>query len=349
MQVLRLVCSCLKNAPASDTWDLSSLLVNGSPVSSEPVTAVLSVIYSSMCAFEYKRDRTQGQYSLARLLEMLLFADAVGCSKQALQQLAGMLGSEVRAELEFTLTDSSILGSSSSSAGGQATAAAAAEGRDGAAASRVVTLQLDCVYGTDADDDSHWVQRWDADCIGDQQHMTAQQMQQLLQQLQQQLESLLFVGFKLDLQQLLQPALRFLRANAGYLMGHLGVFYDPSFAGAIFSQRVLAAAGGASGVELLSRSLLQQPLGRGFGFGSMFTDVTYEHVEEPQPLDTISFTATLLQKLYVFAKGARVKVVLQDNGRMLIQLLNADGSSHSSGEEAEYTFGLVVGDNHTFT
>ncbi|WIA24128.1 hypothetical protein OEZ85_013723 [Tetradesmus obliquus] len=30
LQVLRLVCSCLRESPASDTWDLSSLLVNGS-------------------------------------------------------------------------------------------------------------------------------------------------------------------------------------------------------------------------------------------------------------------------------------------------------------------------------
>lgn len=56
MQVLRLVCSCLQNAPASDTWDLSSLLaalVNGSPVSQSVVsqsvvTAVLSVVYSNL-------------------------------------------------------------------------------------------------------------------------------------------------------------------------------------------------------------------------------------------------------------------------------------------------------------
>jgi hypothetical protein len=44
VQVLRLVCSCLQNAPARDTWDLSSLLVNGSPVSQATVEAVLSVI-----------------------------------------------------------------------------------------------------------------------------------------------------------------------------------------------------------------------------------------------------------------------------------------------------------------
>lgn len=54
MQVLRLVCSCLRNAPASDAWDLSSLLVNGSPVSQSTVTAVLSALYSHLGALGFK-------------------------------------------------------------------------------------------------------------------------------------------------------------------------------------------------------------------------------------------------------------------------------------------------------
>jgi hypothetical protein len=39
--------------PASDTWDLSSLLVNGSPVSQETVTAVLEVLCSNLGALDF--------------------------------------------------------------------------------------------------------------------------------------------------------------------------------------------------------------------------------------------------------------------------------------------------------
>jgi hypothetical protein len=100
-------------------------------------------------------------------------------------------------------------------------------------------------------------------------HLSKQRSQQLLQQLSQQLESLLFVGFKLDLQQLLQPALRFLRAHADWIM--YTVIKDQ--ADTIFTPRVLAAAGGASGAELLMRACVQRPLGLGFGIGSMFRDI----------------------------------------------------------------------------
>jgi hypothetical protein len=142
VQVLRLVCSCFKNAPASGTWDLSSLLVNGSPVSQETVTTVLSVIYSSMGALDYEMDRSRGQYSLSQLLHMLLFADAVGCSKAILAQLAGLLGSTVRAALEVVLTERDA-GSTSSSAGG--TTAAVQPGGSSTTSSLLsnrVTMQL---------------------------------------------------------------------------------------------------------------------------------------------------------------------------------------------------------------
>lgn len=126
MQVLRLVCSCLQNAPVDDTWDLSSLLVNGSPVKQATVIAVLSVVYSSMGALDYEMERTAGQYSLTQLLGMLLFADAVGCSKAVQGQLAGLLGSCVEPKLQVPLAPqpqsdvtASAASSSSSSRGGR--------------------------------------------------------------------------------------------------------------------------------------------------------------------------------------------------------------------------------------
>jgi hypothetical protein len=73
------------------------------------------------------------------------------------------------------------------------------------------------------------------------------QFQLLHLQVCQQLEALLFVGFKLDLQQLLQPALRFVRMS-GDLLQVGGMLCVKE----VFSQRALAAAGGASGAELLA-------------------------------------------------------------------------------------------------
>jgi hypothetical protein len=68
------------------------LLVNGSPVSQATVIAVLEVLYSNMWALGFEAPSRKGQQSVTHLLNMLLFADAVGCSKQALSQLAGLIG-----------------------------------------------------------------------------------------------------------------------------------------------------------------------------------------------------------------------------------------------------------------
>jgi hypothetical protein len=329
VQVLRLVCSCLQNAPASDTWDLSSLLVNGSPVSQAVVEAVLSVIYSGMGALNYEMDRTSGQYSLSQLLDMLLFADAVGCSRAVLAQLAGLLGSTVEPQLEVSLVSDERHSEDSSSRGGRGgrrgrggrggrgsrgatpvAAAAAAAGADRVQDS--VLLHLAGVYSIaaavdaedsdDADDDNLALWRWHGHVRSFMRLLTRQQQQQLCECVAQQLEALLFVGFKLDLQQLLQPALRFLRAHAETLLSDV----LKNTADVIFTQRVVASANGANGAELLSRACVQRPLGLGFGIGSVFGDVEYMDDEEDE--DALNFTATLLQDLHVFCKGTRVEV-----------------------------------------
>jgi hypothetical protein len=268
------------------TWDLSSMLVNGSPVSRVTVEAVLSVIYSSIGALDYEMDRSAGQYSLSQLLDMLLFADAVGCSKAMLGQLAGLLGSTVRAELLFKLTDgSSAETTSSQGRRGGRSGRAAAGAAETAAGIQTVLLQLEGLYGIeDADDNDRRI-----DPNGDDEHdaaqdikfvllswcgrnftelcrLSEQQHQQLRQQAAQQLEALLYVGFKLDLQQLLQPTLRFLRAHADTIL--LNAIRDN--ADTLFTLRVLDAASGASGAELLSRACVQQCLGPGFGIGNVF-------------------------------------------------------------------------------
>jgi hypothetical protein len=326
LQVLRLVFSCLKNAPASDTWDLSSLLVNGSPVSQATVIAVLEVLYSNMWALGFEAERKDGQYSLQALLDMLLFADAVGCSRQALNQLAGMLGSTVTAALELTLPAAAASSSNASAAGATDQAAAG-----GAASSSTLLLQLDGWFRlvnhlTLEDPPRTRLQRHTASGtfsnVTEHPFDLQQQAEQLKQQVSQQLEALLFVGFKLDLQQLLQPALRFLRVNADTLQ-LLPQTGDGT--AAIMSQRVLAAAGGVKGSELLSRALLQQQLGKGFGVGSVFADVKYTStgVSTQEQRQQVSFEATLMQQWGCFEKGAKVYVTFKSSGIMSVSDTNA--------------------------
>lgn len=156
--------------------------------------------------------------------------------------------------------------------------------------------------------------------------------------MQQQLEALLFVGFKLDLQQLLQTALRFLRANAPCFIEQET---SPGSIAGIFSPRVLAAAGGASAAELLSRSCLQEQLGLGFGVGSVFGDVEYDTTSA---YDELSFTATLLRDLYEFSKGTRVDVTFDARGYVYIR---RDGDEFSA--DSKYQFGVAIGPEHSFT
>jgi hypothetical protein len=340
LQVLRLVFSCLKNAPASYTWDLSSLLVNGSPVRQTTVIAVFEVLYSNIWALGFEADRSDGQYSLRELLDMLLFADAVGCSKQALNQLAGLLGSAVTAALELPLT------------------AAAASSVNGAASNSSVLLQLDGWFRlqdnwTDIAQEAppqkvlQWHTASGVFAKATEQLFNPQQVVQLQQQLSQQLDSLLCVGFKLDLQQLLQPALRFLRTNSDslQLLPQTGDRYT-----AIFLQRVLAAAGGgAKASDLLSRALLQQRLGRGFGVDSVLKDVNFNIPSSSYSSgqDCIFFQATLMQQMLCFDKGARVVVRFSREGNMTWTQRHA--STGATTVPAQYPFGIVLGPACTFS
>jgi hypothetical protein len=110
------------------------LLVNGSPVSQATVIAVLEVLYSNMWALGFEAPSRKGQQSVTHLLNMLLFADAVGCSKQALSQLAGLIG---RFRLEVCVP--ADRGSNNAAAGTASAGSAPAD-------SIIVKLQLHGMY-----------------------------------------------------------------------------------------------------------------------------------------------------------------------------------------------------------
>jgi hypothetical protein len=311
MQVLRLVCSCLRNAPASDTWDLSSLLVNSSPVTSAVVTAVLEVLYSNLGALGFELQRTAGQYSLAQLLDMLLFAEAVSCSKAVLNQLAGLIDSDcVRHQLEIVLplecNPASDEYSNDAAAAEAAAAVAAAAASSGTSAELfVLLLQLDGVYNTTTlvscgtKNFFGYVEKLEGGRNNEllpELPLDRRQFQLLHLQVCQQLEALLFVGFKLDLQQLLQPVLAVMRNNAPYLLSEA----THSRPEALFSQRLLASLGGAgssssssgSVAAMLMRGCLLQPMRlSAYSFQRMFSDVVYatRHVS-----DTIMYDRAFL-------------------------------------------------------
>lgn len=88
------MCSSLDNSPPSDTWDLRSLLINGSPVTSDTVIAVLSVIYSFMSVRGYEQDHDT-DHGIEDLCKMLLLADALGCSKTFISRMGDLLGTVV--------------------------------------------------------------------------------------------------------------------------------------------------------------------------------------------------------------------------------------------------------------
>jgi hypothetical protein len=332
--VLRLVFSCLRNAPASDTWDLSSLLVQGSPVSQATVTAVLEALYSNLGAFKPERS-CKNQHSLAQLLDMLLFADAVNCSEQALSQLAALIETS---RLEVLLIDSNT-GAGSDSAAAANTAAADTAAGSAPAGSRLIKLQLHGVYSLETHGDCTRLMRLKGADSTQEYILTAPEVQQLQQQVSQQIEELLFVAFKLDLQQLLQPALRFLRANSPHLLKAVA---DADIA-SIFSQRVSAAAGGGSSVALLSRSFVQQPLGVGFGEGDLFGSITFDKAELiDAEYCKIGFTATLLRDLYEYSKGTRLHVTFHFDGELTLRDETTDNL------ETRVTFGTVAGPSSIF-
>ncbi|WIA44618.1 hypothetical protein OEZ86_007336 [Tetradesmus obliquus] len=342
--VLRLVCSCLRNAPASDTWDLSSLLVNGSPVSQSTVTAVLEVIYSSLGALDFQPPHAAGQYSLAQLLDMLLFADAVGCSRAVLTAVAELLRSGcVRRQLEVTWPAESDPATGDPSSATSSSAAAAAEGD-----LLVVLLRLDGVY--DVENYDEYTGIW-GHLKGEPHQLTngcrwvllprldvnTQQKQRLLQQAAAQLEALLWVGFKLDLQQLLAPGLGFLRQNVPFLLRSM-VYGIPN---AVFTQRVLASMSGADSgcAAALVRGLLQRPVGLCLQDG-MFSDVVYSTASKGDKQDSICFEATLAQDVFSFKKGTWVNVWLcGGNGRMYAE---------SSYGDLYFEYDIVLGPHHMF-
>lgn len=165
--------------------------------------------------------------------------------------------------------------------------------------------------------------------------MSDQQVVQLQQQAAAQLESLLYIGFKLDLQQLLQRVVFFVRNNALLGSSLLENLDSSSELSSMFSPRVLAAAGSSTARLLLLKDCTQHPLKQGFGIGTTFGTPVFA-ADEDALNDQVMFKAALLHDFLDFAKGTTVAVNFDvRTGKMQIR-------GNDSDDTDEYAFSVCV-------
>ncbi|WIA24131.1 hypothetical protein OEZ85_013726 [Tetradesmus obliquus] len=265
--------------------------------------------------------RIPAHYDVLRLVCSCLRnapANAVGFSRAVLTAVAELLRSGcVRRQLEVTLpfhinfADVEARMEMSEAAIEEAAGAAARAIGD----LLVLLLQVDGVYGLDEYDRAEYgysgtlLKLQEGRRVALQQgklYMDHQRKQQLDEQLAAQLEALLYVGFKLDLPQLLAPALRFACDNAPHLL-------EASLrggTGALFSQRPPAQA---------QASWLPQPVEATCACceEAMFKDVVYKVAKQGDEHDNIRFLGTLTRDVYSLKKGTRVHVRLSGRGGVM--------------------------------
>lgn len=361
--MLRILCSSLRNSPASDTWDLRTLIVDGNPVNSATVTALLDVIYSHMQALDIKADNPI-KYSITEYCHMLLLADAVGCSRGIIQKTAGMFGTVVPPELKITLTPEPSSNSTAQgiTAGPQGQAAASETAAPAVPVSNSITLNMDNHHFWKAADNALHAHAKGRSILN--QPLSQQQLQALRQQVSNHLELLLYVAYKLDLQALhsrisqfvscfysVLPTELFYPSNCGSGAAMPGVSStSPTSAAAepvqsadkshspVFSARVLAAASGSScGTDMLIKACLQQPMGLGFGHGCdgwfMADKVLQEDIE---------VTGVLQRGFFNFNRGSKLKLCFKPNGVCHVTDMQTAFSLYTC-------YGVVVGPSSTFS
>eukprot|EP00878_Enallax_costatus_P009541 GHUV01009971.1.p1 GENE.GHUV01009971.1~~GHUV01009971.1.p1 ORF type:complete len:368 (+),score=59.18 GHUV01009971.1:220-1323(+) len=320
-EVLRLVCSCLKNAPATDTWDLQHLQIEGTPVTTETVDATVEVLYHVMHVVE--TDLPENRFSLLQLRDMLLFADAIGCSKRMLNSIAALIEVCCRKQLEVAAA-----GQVPSELPGAAAVddATAQDGQNQPTRQHVVALHMGRVYTIDRRDLCEWVANAKRVVF----KFDSKSVQPFLDDFAAQMESLLHVSFRLDVQPLVSLALGFVQHNSAY--GILQLQHSSTF----LTPRVLTAVAGSSmGGSLLAHVMMQVPLGPGIGLDTVFCDYGSD------ALKPFTFEATLARDLLDFKKGSRVRVTFNLTSTML-KLESLPAADDDIGPTNVY-FGVVLG------
>ena len=115
--------------------------IEGAPVTVETVEATVEVLYHLMHVVD--TDLVEDRFSLLQFRDMLLFADAIGCSKRMLSSMAALIDVCCRKQLEVAATGQAPIEAAST------TAANDAPGRDGqgpATRQHVVVVRIGHVH-----------------------------------------------------------------------------------------------------------------------------------------------------------------------------------------------------------
>jgi len=81
-ELMRFDSTCVKGLPPTDTWDLSSLLIEGKPVERAVVVAWLEAVYARSLYDNGSLQQEENQQLDA--VALLLFADAVGSRRRVI-------------------------------------------------------------------------------------------------------------------------------------------------------------------------------------------------------------------------------------------------------------------------
>lgn len=313
---------------------------------------MLEVIYSSLQALDYECDSST-KYSIPEYCNMLLFADAVGCSKGFIHKVASLLGPVVPPEFCITVTEqlhrNTGQDTSGSTAGMQEQVVASSSSLTAVpTTTRAVVINLDSFYELYGVPGCKLVGK--SNGSNTEQPLTEQQLKTVQQQLIPQLELMLYVALKLDLPNLYGRMSRFLRSNDGSnLLPNKLLDPGPMSASSVqpsssqtaadtaaqssnpvLSRRVLAAANSSNlGREALARACLQQPLGLGFGDYSLLENLC----GLPEDMEG---RGVLLHDLLHFKAGSRIRVNFSNSGLCCIK---------KEGDDFHHVthFGIVLG------
>jgi hypothetical protein len=286
--VLLPMSQCVRSLPDKTEWDLSSLLINGQPVNRSTVVSWLNRVYNHLRGCDYEAQEVQP--SATSLYQLLVFADAVGSEKVLLKACVSAHAETSRFVLKLGQKEVQL------SVNGMYYFASQTDQQPLKLYGRVpprssgplVTVQV----GTAA---------------------SLRERSAFMSQLAAQVEQLLFIAYKLQLDQLLEKVTKFFQSSTLFGAGHsvLG-----GFQGTIVSQRVMdAAAGSPDGKTALINHLTQVPC------SSMEREPHSTHVHEINirellkpvnlPADAnklLRYTARLTEAAFGMPAGALVEV-----------------------------------------
>jgi hypothetical protein len=287
--VLLPMSQCVRSLPDKTEWDLSSLLIDGQPVTRSTVVAWLNCAYKHIldCDFEAQ----EVEQSAASLYQLLVFADAVGSQRVLMKACVAAHAENTRFVLEL----------------------------------RQQELQLDInglyFFGS-AEEPNPLIlfgrcsaRSTGACTVGE--AASLEERSAFMSQLAAQVEGLLYMAYKLQLDQLLLKVTKFIQSSMIFGLGS-PLLWD--FKDTIFSKRVMdAAAGSPEGRTALLDHFTKVPCSfeeRG-SMKQLLKPVDLP-ADAKQPL---KFAAVLMEGLLGVPAGSMVQVKLDLFGKSSLELI----------------------------